>query len=160
MVMTPAQEHMHVLVLFRAGILPIMTVGDPGVQGVVTGTHGIGVSTPSAAAVAAATVGLARELHIPNGGMFTIGLKSMMFAAGGPSAFVRFTGNTIRLAGDAPKLHAIMAPIFTCWGMSSPPAKLGLAPSPFHFPQRGRPQLLQLKAPGKLATWQRLQELL
>jgi hypothetical protein len=118
-VMTPAQLHMHWLVLFRAGMPPIMTVGDPGVQGVVTGTQGIGVRTPSAAVVAAATVGLANELHIPNGGMFTIGLKSMMFAAGGPSAFVRFTGNTIRLAGDAPKLHAIIAPMFTCCGMVS-----------------------------------------
>src|SRR5271156_1617247 len=116
-VMTPAQLHLHLLVLFNAGMPPIMTVGDPGAQGVVTGTHGIGVSTPSAAAVAAATAGLASEVHMPNGGMFTIGLKSMMFAAGGPSAFVRFTGSTIRLAGDAPKLHAIIAPIFTSCAM-------------------------------------------
>ncbi len=98
-VITPAQLHMHLLVLFRAGMPPIMTVGDPGVQGVVTGTHGIGVSTPIAAEVADATVGLASELHMPNGGMFTIGLKSMMFAAGALSALVRFTGSTIRLAG-------------------------------------------------------------
>ena len=35
--------------------------------------QGIGVSTPRAAAVAAATVGFAIELHIPNGMMFTIG---------------------------------------------------------------------------------------
>ena len=35
--------------------------------------HGIGVSTPSAAAVAAATIGLASDVHIPNGGMLTTG---------------------------------------------------------------------------------------
>jgi hypothetical protein len=49
-------------VLFSAGIPPISTVGEPGAQGVVVaGMHGIGVSTPSAAAVAAATVGLAGD---------------------------------------------------------------------------------------------------
>ena len=37
-------------------------VGDPGAQGAgMTGTHGIGVRTPSAAAVAAATVGFAGD---------------------------------------------------------------------------------------------------
>ena len=40
--------------LFSAGILPINTVGEPGAHGAaVTGIQGIGVSTPSAAAVAA-----------------------------------------------------------------------------------------------------------
>ena len=49
-----AQLAMHELL--RAGIPPIMTVGEPGFHGPAgTGMHGIGVSTPSAAAVAAAT---------------------------------------------------------------------------------------------------------
>jgi hypothetical protein len=57
-----------------AGILAICTVGEPGAHGaLVTGMHGIGVNAPIAAAVAAATIGLANELHIPNGGMFSIG---------------------------------------------------------------------------------------
>ena len=47
--------------LVNAGMPPISTVGDPGFQGVVTGIHGIGVSAPSAAAVAAATIGLASD---------------------------------------------------------------------------------------------------
>src|SRR5437870_4664119 len=64
---TPPQLHMHLEVLFNAGIGPIITVGEPGAQGAgVTGTQGIGVSTPRAAAVAAATIGLASDWHIPN----------------------------------------------------------------------------------------------
>jgi len=75
MEITPAHMHMHFEELFKAGIFPIMTVGDPGTHGAtVLGIQGIGVSTPSAAAVAEATVGLARDVHIPNGGMFANGL--------------------------------------------------------------------------------------
>ncbi len=71
----PAHMQMHLLVLFNAGMLAIRTVGDPGTQGdVVMGMHGIGVNTPNAAVVAVATVGLAMELHMPNGMMFTIGM--------------------------------------------------------------------------------------
>jgi hypothetical protein len=44
------------------------TVGEPGTHGaVVAGMHGMGVKTPRAAAVAEATVGLARDVHIANG---------------------------------------------------------------------------------------------
>jgi len=70
----PAQRQLHLDVLFNAGIDAIRTVGDPGVQGVtVTGMQGCGVSTPSAAVVAAATWGLAKLEHTPKGMMFTIG---------------------------------------------------------------------------------------
>lgn len=49
-----AQLAMHEL--FSAGIPPIITVGEPGFHGPAgTGMQGIGVSTPRAAAVAAAT---------------------------------------------------------------------------------------------------------
>jgi hypothetical protein len=110
---TPAQVHMHLLVLFRDGMPPIVTVGEPGVHGaVVTGTHGTGLPK------AAMTAGFVGAVHIPNGGILTIGLKSMMFAAGVPSAVVRFTGSTIKLDGAIPKLHARIAPIFTCCGMT------------------------------------------
>src|SRR5260370_34353823 len=44
----------------------------------VAGTQAIGVSTPSAAAVALATVGLARLAHKPKGWMFAIRIWSMM----------------------------------------------------------------------------------
>ena len=53
---------------------PIVTIGEPGAQGAgVTGTHGIGVNTPKAAAVADATAGLAMDMHMPKGGMLVIG---------------------------------------------------------------------------------------
>jgi hypothetical protein len=72
---TPAQLHIHLDVLFKAGILAINTVGAPGTQGaIVIGIHGMGVKTPNAAAVAAATMGFAGELQTPNGIIFTIGI--------------------------------------------------------------------------------------
>ncbi len=59
MVMTPPQLHINWHVLVNAGIFPTKTVAEPGVHGAgVTGTQGIGVNTPLAAAVADATVGL------------------------------------------------------------------------------------------------------
>ena len=55
-------------------MLPISTVGEPGAHGAdVAGIHGMGVNTPRAAAVALATVGLARDEHMPNGRIFTKG---------------------------------------------------------------------------------------
>ncbi len=75
MLITPPQLHMHFDTLSSAGMLAIRTVGAPTTHGDdVAGTQGIGVRTPSAAAVAAATVGFAGELHMPNGMMFTSGL--------------------------------------------------------------------------------------
>ena len=104
---------MHLEVSFNAGMLPIMTVAEPGAQGaVVFGTQGIGVRTPNAAAVAEATVGFASEEHIPKVGIFTMGLLSMMLAAGAP-AIVLFAGRTASGAGATPKLHAINAPAVT-----------------------------------------------
>jgi hypothetical protein len=55
---TPPKLQLHLLVLFRAGIIRTVTVAEPGAQGAaVAGTHGMGVSTPLAAAVAAAVGG-------------------------------------------------------------------------------------------------------
>ena len=69
MEMTPPYTHISLLVLFRSGLLHTRTVGAPGTQGAgVTGVQGIGVSAPIAAAVAAATAGLARLEHIPKVG--------------------------------------------------------------------------------------------
>jgi hypothetical protein len=111
---TPPQLHSNLLELFNAGVLAIKTVGDPGAQGaVVRGTQGIGVITPSFAAVAAATVGLAREEHIPNVGIFIIGLLSMMVAIGRFAPMVLFIGNTANTAGATPKVQAIIAPLHT-----------------------------------------------
>ena len=48
----------------------------------MAGMHGWGVSTPRAADVAAATCGLASDVHIPNVAMFVIGTMSWMVATG------------------------------------------------------------------------------
>lgn len=73
--MQPPHIHMHLLVLLRAGMLLISTVGDPGAHGVgVLGMQGMGVSTPRAADVADATTGFARLVHIPNVMILTSGL--------------------------------------------------------------------------------------
>lgn len=94
-------------------MFPMSTVGAPGAHGAgVTGTQGIGVSTPSAAVVAEATVGLASEEHIPKGGILTMGFESMMVAAGVPVS-VRFSGSTTSVDGAAPKLHIMFAPMHT-----------------------------------------------
>lgn len=72
---TPPHIQFSVQVLSSEGWLPSNTVGAPGTHGLtVTGMHGCGVSTPSAAEVAAATAGLAILMHIPNGAIFTMGL--------------------------------------------------------------------------------------
>src|SRR5437868_11100249 len=95
-VMTPPQEQLHVQGAVSAGMLPINVFAAPGFHGPTgTGTHGIGVSTPSAAAVAAATVGFDRDVHIPNGGMFITGTMSLIVAAGLPSMNTRLVGSTL-----------------------------------------------------------------
>lgn len=95
---------MHLLELFNAGFFEIRTVGEPGVQGTAhAGTHGIGVNTPNAAEVAEATVGLARELHIPKViGSFGI---SIIVAAGIFEPITVCCDVTISGHGAAPKLH-------------------------------------------------------
>jgi hypothetical protein len=111
--MTPPQLHMHFDVLFKAGILATSTVGDPGAHGAaVTGTQGIGVSTPKAAAVAEATVGLAIDWHMPNGIMLAIGLLSIILAIG-IDVITRLAGSTMSELGATPKLHWSIAPPHT-----------------------------------------------
>lgn len=102
---TPPQLHINLELFCSAGWLPIRTVGEPGAHGAaVTGTHGIGVSTPIAAAVAAATCGLAGQLHMPNGMTLTMGALSMIVAAGAP-AMTHGVGSTFKDEGATPKLH-------------------------------------------------------
>ncbi len=109
-VINPPHMQVQVETLSKAGMPPSMTVEAPGAQGAtVFGTQGIGVNTPKAAAVAAATVGLAGEMQTPNVGMFTIGLLSMMLAAGVPIMVLLF-GSTLNAEGAAPKLHIIIEP--------------------------------------------------
>src|SRR2546426_1083740 len=69
MLITAPDAQVHFDVLLRAGWPFPITAGDPGAQGpTMTGIHGTGVSTPRAAAVAAATAGFVGVMHLPNGG--------------------------------------------------------------------------------------------
>src|SRR5215467_13519556 len=98
--MVPPHMHISVHWLSSVGMLPRLTLEAPGVHGeTVTGIHGMGVSTPKAAAVAAATEGFDGDMHIPNGMMFVIGIWSMMFASGWLPVRTRLVGNTTRLLG-------------------------------------------------------------
>lgn len=64
----PPYVHMSLESSVRAGFPPTRVVGVPGAQQPQhEGMHGMGVRTPKAAAVAAATIGLAGEAHMPNG---------------------------------------------------------------------------------------------
>jgi hypothetical protein len=82
------------------------TAGFVGIQGEVTaGAHGIGVNTPKAAAVAAATVGFDNAEHIPNVAILTTGIKSVIVATGNPPAKTRAFGTTTRGDGVVPNEH-------------------------------------------------------
>ena len=124
MAITPPQAQLHVDPAVKAGLPPTIVRTAPGFQGVVTGTQGIGVNTPRAALVAAATVGFDKLLHMAKGAMFTMGAKSIMVAAGLPSTITRDVGNGLRVDGAKPKLHCSMAPRVAFWGIRSP---LGIA---------------------------------
>ena len=80
-VITPPHRQDNWHVLLTTGVLPAITVDEPGVHGAtVLGTQGWGVNTPCAAAVAAATCGLLGVVHMPNGAMLTIGALSIIVA--------------------------------------------------------------------------------
>lgn len=120
----PPQVQLHFDELLSAGWLPISTVGDPGTHGAgVTGMQGIGVSTPDAAAVAEATVGFAKLLHMPNGGMLAIDVWSMIVAAVSELDDVRLVGSTLSADGVVPKEHVIRALAVT-WSAIAPPRRL------------------------------------
>lgn len=88
------------------------TFGAAFSQGPVgTGTQGMGVSTPIAAEVAEATLGLLRLLHIPKGGILTVGAISVMTPAGRPLITTLGTGRALNAAGAEPKGHCSIAPV-------------------------------------------------
>jgi len=129
-VITPPQLHIAVDASVNAGFPPTVVVGWPGVHGAaVAGMQGIGVRTPSAAEVAAATCGLESDMHTPNGGMFIIGLLSMIVAIG-MFAAVTVPGVASRLEGAAPNEHFIMQPVLTAFGIVVPSTRVGGVPCP------------------------------
>lgn len=109
----PPHVQINFELLLSAGMPAIRTVGEPGIQGaVVTGIQGMGVSTPIAAAVAAATVGFAGDVHIAKGMTLTKGLLSMILATG-ILVLTLFMGRTVNEPGANPKLHFSIAPPHT-----------------------------------------------
>jgi hypothetical protein len=122
MVITPPQAQLHTEPATKDWTPPIMVRGAPGTHRPMTaGTHGMGVRTPSAALVAAATVGLAKLEHMPNGGMLTPVIVSCTVAAGRPSIITRLVGKAIKEDGAMPKLHCSIAPVTTDGGTTSLP---------------------------------------
>ena len=110
---TPPQAHIHFALLIKAGIFITFTCPGGAHGAVMTGMQGMGVSTPNAAAVAEATVGLAIDWHMPKGMMFVIGAMSMMFAISIFPHFGRSGTVTISDDGAIPKLHCSIAPMHT-----------------------------------------------
>ena len=109
MVMTPLQRQLSMDVLLSAGKLLTSTVGEPGIQGAtVFGTQGAGVKNTGGGLFVAGFVGL---LHIPKGGIFTVGLKSMIVAIS-MDVFTVPAG-IVRLEGATPNVHIIIAPPHT-----------------------------------------------
>jgi hypothetical protein len=80
--------------------------------------HGMGVNTPIAAEVAAATCGLAIDWHMPKGNMLVIGTISITVAINIFCAFGRKGTVTIKADGAIPKLHCSIAPIHTNFPIS------------------------------------------
>jgi hypothetical protein len=102
---------LQIAVLGKAGKDPILTLNALGFQGPSgIGMQDMGVKTPSAAVVAAATVGFARDVHILNGKILTMGAKSMTIVACAnrhnpcPIAFVVFS--------QCGKFHPYTPPLF------------------------------------------------
>ena len=111
--MTPPQAQTHLALLISAGMFITFTCPGGAQGAVITGTQGIGVSTPQAAAVAEATVGLAIDVHMPKGSMLDMGAMSMMFAISIFPHLGRKGTVTISDDGAIPKLHCSIAPIQT-----------------------------------------------
>ena len=103
---TPPYVHINLEELSKAGILSIKTEESPGLQGATQdGVQGAGVGTPNAAAVADITAGLDGQEHIPKGIILTIGLLSIIVAAGKLDVLTIELGIITNEDGATPKLH-------------------------------------------------------
>jgi hypothetical protein len=109
----PPHMHIHLPLSNKAGWFITITLLGGAHGAKMAGTQGIGVSTPIAAEVAAATCGLAIDWHMPKGKMFVIGTISIIVAINMFCAFGRKGTVTINEDGAIPKLHCSNAPIQT-----------------------------------------------
>ena len=73
----------------------------------------MGVNTPMAADVAAATVGFESVVHMPKGMIFTIGAKSIILPFGTLLKKSVRDGVTTNDEGAIPNVHIIIAPVTT-----------------------------------------------
>ena len=106
MEMTPPQAHMSLEELFSAGNLFTKTVGAPGAQGAtVLGTQGAGVKTTGGGRLVA---GFNTLLHMPNGIILLLGLKSMIVAIA--CEVLTVLGGRVSVDGATPKVHCSIAP--------------------------------------------------
>jgi hypothetical protein len=99
----PVHTQVHFELLVRAAASSTNAVSAPGDQGAgMRGMQGIGVKTPMAAAVAAATSGFAGLWHWPKTAMLTIGRRSFTEATGSSAPTALTSGNTVRDAAEVP----------------------------------------------------------
>jgi hypothetical protein len=111
--MSPAYEQFNIQLASSIGMPPKKTEADPGLHGPAgAGMHGMGVRTPRAAAVAAATAGFARLIQTPKEGTFSIGMISVILPAcmGPPTTG---GGRKVNVPGAAPIVHTAIAPVVT-----------------------------------------------
>ncbi len=114
MLILPPKLHIRLPSCSRQGEPPISTIGLVGIQvPAQAGIQGMGVRTPIAAAVAAATCGFAIEMHIPKLVTFAIGIESFMVAAGFPPIMTLICEVTFSMDGALPKVHIMDAPAHT-----------------------------------------------
>lgn len=76
----------------------------------MAGTHG-------AWPVGFLVAGLVGDLHTAKVAMFSIGMKSMIVAAGVPAVTIDPSGTATSGTGVVPNMHWSMAPATTNWGM-------------------------------------------
>lgn len=109
--MEPPYAHISFASLQKHGLFPASIFASAGIH-VPAGTivQGCGVNTPRAAAVADATWGFARELHIPKPAIFTGNPVSVIVAIGFPSAKTVIWDVTFNVPGAVPKGQISDAP--------------------------------------------------
>jgi hypothetical protein len=116
----PPQAQRHLLSTVARGISSAVSKIDGGAHGAgMSGTQGIGVRTPKAAAVAVMTSGLAGLLHMPNGGIFMIGTIWTIVAAANASLTTGAAGNSsaMNTLGVNPKLQVSAQPVVNSSGI-------------------------------------------
>ena len=100
----PAQRHSSFEVLLSAGRFSINTLLEPGIQGAaVFGMHGaLNLALSAPGTLIDATAGLDILPHMPKGIIFSIGVKSIIVAAGLDTVFT-VDGITCKTDGISPK---------------------------------------------------------